>query len=274
METAPVGPTTSSWPSNSVAVVGEAVLNISASINTKPSAPIVYGTPLAKPVMDENVELAVDEVEVPGRIACVIGPTDVAGVTELSTDRKLVGAGAPTVISVVGTVLIEIGSISIEDQNVNSLARVRWTWSIAKRRTYVGVVLLPSPTGRKTGAGGAEGAGVIELGVRGSMGMKADGLGAKARVLDVAAAPPTGRKSPGAGAPVMLGAASPVVFCLLTSLASMIALTSADALFCKVATMPSALCAGRCRHAYSTNAMRPRVARRRQSNEGIRVIDG
>ena len=53
METAPVGPTTSSWPSNSVAVVGEAVLNISPSINTKPSAPIVYGTPLAKPVMDE-----------------------------------------------------------------------------------------------------------------------------------------------------------------------------------------------------------------------------
>ena len=204
METAPVGPTTSSWPSNSVAVVGEAVMNISPSINTKPSAPIVYGTPLAKPVMDENIELAVDGVEVPGRIACVIGPIDVAGVIELSTGRKLVGAGAPSVISVVGTVLIEIGSISIEDQNANSLARVRWTWSTAKRRTYVGVVLLPSPPGKKTGVAGAE---VVELGVRGSAGMKADvvgegvtvatgrifdGLGAK--VVDVA---PTGRKSPG-----------------------------------------------------------------------------
>ena len=206
----------------------------------------------------------------------MIGPTDVAGVTELSTGRKLVGAGAPTVISVVGTVLIEIGSISIEDQNANSLARVRWTWSTAKRRTYVGVVLLPSPTGRKTGVAGAE---VVELGVRGSTGMKADVAAIEANTvatgrksdglgLDAAAAPPMGRKSPGAGAPGAVGAASPVRFCLLTSLASMTAPTSADALFCKVATIPFALCAGRCRHAYSTNAIRPRVARRRQSNEG------
>ena len=135
MKTASVGPTTSSWPSNSVAVVGEAVLNISPSMNTKPSAPIVYGTPLAKPVMDENVELAVDGVEV----------------------------------------LIEIGSISIEDQNANPLARVRWTWSTAKRRTYVDVVLLPSPTGRKTDVADAE---VVELGVvRGPAEMKADVAG-------------------------------------------------------------------------------------------------
>ena len=40
--------------------------------------------------------------------------------------------------------------------------------------------------------------------------------------------------SPGAGAPGAVDAASPVPFCLLTSLASTIALTSADALFCKV----------------------------------------
>ena len=54
---------------------------------TKPSAPIVYGTPSAIPVENRDVELA----------GVVTRFTEVAGVFELSSGRKSVGGGAPTV---------------------------------------------------------------------------------------------------------------------------------------------------------------------------------
>ena len=57
------------------------------STSTKPSAPIVYGSPSAVPVKNKDVELA----------GVVTRFTEVAGVFELSSGRKFVGAGAPTV---------------------------------------------------------------------------------------------------------------------------------------------------------------------------------
>ena len=57
------------------------------STTTKPSAPIVYSTPSAVPVKKEDVGLA----------GVVTRFTELAGIFELSTGRKFVGAGAPTV---------------------------------------------------------------------------------------------------------------------------------------------------------------------------------
>ena len=169
------------------------------------------------------------------------------------------------------------------------------------------MVVLSPLTGRKTGGAGAK---VVELGLEtaGSTGRKADspgvgagtggdvtdrkfdGSGAKVldvaaatgrkadtaglEVLDVATAPSRGRKSVGGGAPGAVGAFEPTESCLLTCLASMIELTSAVAWSRNVVMIPLALCAGRRRHAYSTNAMRTRLARRRHSSEGTRVMDG
>ncbi len=65
-----------------------------------------------------------------------------------------------------------------------------------------------------------------------------------------------------------------VAFCRLTCLASMIESISVDAVSCIDVMIPLALWAGRRRHATSTNAMRPKVATRRHSSEGIRVIVG
>ena len=68
-------------------MVGSAVLKKYPSTITKPSAPIVYGTPSAIPVENEDVGLA----------GVVTRFTEFAGIFELSTGRKFVGAGAPTV---------------------------------------------------------------------------------------------------------------------------------------------------------------------------------
>ena len=65
-----------------------------------------------------------------------------------------------------------------------------------------------------------------------------------------------------------------VPFCRLTCLASMMELISADAVSCIDVMIPLALWAGSRRHATSTNAMRPKLATRRHSSEGSRVIVG
>ena len=69
-------------------MVGSAVLKKYPSTTIKPSAPTVYGTPSAIPVKNKDVELAA---------GVVTKFTELAGVFELSTGRKFVGAGAPTV---------------------------------------------------------------------------------------------------------------------------------------------------------------------------------
>lgn len=114
METAPVGPTTSSWPSKSVAVVGVAVLKTFPSMITVPPTSMVYGTPLATPVTDERAELAVGGIELPGKTNGLLGSAVVGAVTELYTGRKLVGAGAPTVVSALEFILTGERSVSYE----------------------------------------------------------------------------------------------------------------------------------------------------------------
>ncbi len=83
------------------------MLKIYPSTITKPPAVTVYGTPSAIPVKNEDVELA----------GVVTGFTEVAGVFELSSGRKFVGAGAPTVT---GLFLLGSERLALGNRTVNS----------------------------------------------------------------------------------------------------------------------------------------------------------